>query len=273
METKISKTLDFIRAMLGKYRNPCILWSGGKDSMVLLHLIKFKLGINLPCVCWRDPWMPHKLKFIERVIQEWQLEVWDYAPSRISLCRGNGKIDALMGYQINSPLPGQEPQYIEIAKGTESPEEGKPYLCGLETFLSRPLGSFAFPWDGMFHGHKSADVDPLFGKVPLSVDFILNPSGAASLFPLREWTDDEIFQYHGDNYLPFDERRYDVKNKKTLDDKHANPDYYHACFKCCDPSSPKFVRCPKYDADVNNVAHLAPWISPSLAYCGITESK
>lgn len=269
MNAKIERSCEIIETALKRHKNPCVLWSSGKDSMAMLHLIQFKLGHKLPVVCWREPWMPWKLEFTNRIIQEWELEAWDWAPSAVKLCQGNGRIDIMTYYQINTSY-SQPPQHVLVARGTEPPEEGLPYLCGLETFLARPLGTFNFPWDCMFHGHKSVDDDPLTGKVPLSVDMLSVDHAGTSVYPLRDWTDDDVFDYHVEFNVPWDETRYDMKNRAVLkNDKFKNPDYYHTCLKCCDPSNPAFVKCPKYNAEINNVSHRLPWVEPSFKYCGM----
>lgn len=213
--------------------------------------------------------MPHKLKFTNRIIQEWDLEVYDWAPSAVKLCQGKGRIDVMTFYQINTAavLP---PQHMIVARGTEPPEGDLPFLCGLETFLAKPLGTFNFPWDCMVIGHKSVDEDPLSGKIPLQVDRLQIENAGTAIYPIREWTDEDVFEYHDTRNVPFDETRYDVKNRTVVkNDKTDNPDYYRTCFKCCDPTSASFVRCPKYDIDINNVSHLVPWTEPSMAYCGL----
>jgi len=267
MQEKIQKSKDLISLMLGKFKRPCLLWSGGKDSMVLLHLTKFELGLELPLVCWREPWMPWKQKFVNQVIQDWNLEVWDWAPSAVQLCQGNGRIDVLNHYQI-SPA-GNQPDFLILARGTEPPVEGEQYLCGVETFLSRPVGTFNFPWDCLLHGHKSSDEDPTSGGIPLKTDVVQNPLSAAAIFPLRDWTDEDIFAYARQKEVPLDPSRY--SDGKILKDKHFNPDYYPACFNCVEKGGPEFVSCPKYRCEMNNVSSMVSWAAPKASYCSLRE--
>lgn len=271
MRQKIERSCEIIEQALKKYKRPCTFWSSGKDSMALLYLIKFYLQLEFPVVCWKEPWMPQKLEFTNRVIREWNLEIWDWAPSAVKLCQGNGRIDVLNYYQVNPIL--LDPEYMIIARGIEPPEEGKPFLCGLETFLGRPTGSFNFPWDVGFIGHKTCDEDPCSGKIPLEVDVVHSATSVSAAYPLRDWTDEDVYQFHIDNSIPFDETRYDIKAKKVLPDKHKNPDYYHTCLKCCDPTSSAFVQCPKYGLQINNISHKVPWDAPKMEYCNLRTSK
>jgi hypothetical protein len=271
---RVSASIGFLDRMLETAKNPVILWSGGKDSMVVLHMLKFIMKRELPVVCWREPWMPQKLRFINRIIDEWNLEVHDYAPSAVSLCRGKeGRVDIMESYQVNSVL-APEPQHMLVARGTLAPEENLPFLCVLETFLARPTGAYNFPWDCMIMGHKSSDDDPTVGKVPLRVDRLQVENAGTVIFPIRGWTDAEVFQYHERHGVPHDETRYDVPNRRVRDRGDiANPDYFHTCTKCCDPTSASFVRCPKYGIDVNNVSHMVPWVDPNFSYCGLDDKS
>lgn len=267
MDKKIQKTKDLITGMFEKFKRPCLLWSGGKDSMVLLHLTRFGMKLNLPLVCWREPWMPWKQTFVNSVIAKWDLEVWDWAPTNVQLCQGNGRIDVLNHYQI-SPA-GNPLDCLILARGIEKPVGDEPYLCGVETFLARPLGTFNFPWDCMLHGHKSCDEDPTSGGIPLKADLVQNPLSAAALFPLRDWSDADVFAYSEIWDVPMDPSRY--QDGKILKDKFFNPDYYTACFACVEKGGPEFVQCPKYKCGMNNVSHLVSYAEPKASYCSLRQ--
>lgn len=270
--SKVERAAAVIGAALSEYKRPCVLWSGGKDSMVMLHLL-LQAGHKFPVVCWREPWMPWKQAFTNRIISEWGLEVWDYAPSAVALCKGKDRIDVMNHYSMG-PM-AKPPVFMILARGTERPEEGLPWLCGRDTFLSRPLGSFDFPWDCMFHGHKSSDVDPCSGAVPLQVDFLQRPGAAAAVYPLRDWTDEDVFAYIEEHGVPYDRTRYARSDKgwEVLPDKRNNPDYYHACFACCERGGPDFVTCPKTNLQINNISEHIAWVEPRLKYCGLRTEE
>jgi len=264
LSDKIARAEEVIRRTLSQYRNPAVLWSGGKDSMVLLYLLLHCTRKNLPVICWREPWMPWKQAFVNRMIAEWNLTVWDWHPQAVTLCKGNGRIDVLNHYQMQRGT-------MILARGTEPPTYGKPWLCGRDTFLSRPLGGFAAPWDVAFHGHKSSDDDPTSGKIPLAVDILDTPGTVAYSYPLRDWTDEDIFRFIERKSIPYDETRYrkGADGWEIVAEKHANPDYYSTCLACVDPDAGAFVQCPKLAMQINNVAGSVVWQSPQLAYCGL----
>jgi len=263
-----AKTVADIERILARYRKPVVLWSGGKDSTVLLHLSR-RMHPDIPAICWREPWFPEKLQFTHRLIELWGIECYDYAPFAVGLCKGNGRIDIMNHYDVGN-------RTMILARGTEAPEEGRRYLCGRETFLSRPLGTWNFPFDVMLHGHKSCDEDPCSGKVPLQVDLVDDPGACAAFYPLREWTDKDVWEYTERFSVPYDTNRYVKTNGRweSKKDKRKNPDYYHACFKCLDADNGPFVQCPKSGMDINSIADRVSWIKPQMDYCGLrVESK
>lgn len=246
---------------------PVILWSGGKDSMVLLHIIRALTGANIPLICWREPWHPKKNAFTNAVIKAWNLEVYDWAPSKVALCEGNGRIDVLNYYQTG---PMSNPSYLILARGTEE-EEHPDQICGLDTFFRRPLGSCDFPWDTMYHGHKSSDEDPTSGPVPLSSDMVIRPNAGSAFYPLRNWTDRDIFHYIEVMGVPYDSSRYQNNEDGTwtiLPDKTLNPDYFYTCWKCVKKDGGPVI-CPKTNSEMGNLNHAVPWEQPSAPYCGL----
>jgi hypothetical protein len=271
LSTKIEQAVVVIDVMLRRHGAPMVFWSGGKDSMALLHLVRQVAGRdNIPVACFRDPWDPRKLKFINRMIDEWNIIAHDWVPSASRLCRKNGKIDVLAYYQINAIQPAQ---HIMVARNVIDPDPSD-VVCGLETFLARPLGTFNFPWDCMFIGHKSADDDPTFGNVKLKADWIQVDHAGSMVFPLRNWTDDDVFDYHARFDIPLDEDRYDLKTRSVKTKiSDSNPDYYRACLRCCDPLATAYVHCPKYKVEVNNVSHRVAWANPDLGYCNIPAEE
>jgi len=269
---KIDEALRIVRAAYSQFKRPVLLWSGGKDSMVLLWLLREAFDELPAIICWREPWMPEKQAFVNFVIQQLNLTVWDYAPSGVALCRGAGRIDVLNKYQI---APGE---YITLARGTERPDEAcrRPFLCGVNTFLTRPTGTFNFPWDLMLIGHKNCDVDPQSGRIPLALDIKFHPGAPASVFPLRHWTDKDILDYTRLYNVPHDTERYRINaNGEWInsEDKRTNPDYYHTCFACCDPDNDTVVWCPKLQAQINNISAAVNWEAPSAEYCSLRTTK
>ena len=265
IDQKITEAQQLLRTTVRRYRAPCFLCSFGKDSMVLLWLMR-EMKLTLPVVFYRDPWWPRKYRFAERIIRELNLVTYDYAPLAVTLWEGKAIMAFTNHYQVG-PLPGG---VLQLPKNILPPEKGKRYLCGLTDVLQRPQGNFRFPWDLAVIGHKSSDEDQIAGKVPLHVDVKLNNGiGPDAVFPLRNWTDDDIWDYTERFKVPQQEDRYDVANRCERPDKSTNSDYAHVCIACCDRSKPAVsVHCPKLGLTVSNVAEKVPYSSPNFDYFG-----
>ena len=266
---KLSTTREFIFRMLASHNRPCVLWSGGKDSMVLLHILR-DMTKPLPVVCWREPWLSYKQRFANKIIDEWNLTVWDWHPASVGLTKGNGRVDILNHYQF-----GLQGATMTLARGVEKPAEDERLICGRDTLLSRPVAPFIPPWDLAFHGHKSIDKDACSGTVPLEVDLMDTPGMIACAYPLRHWTDEDIFDYTEQHGVPYDEKRYGkVDGKWTVFPyQKENPDYMPACLKCLDPDEGEFVYCPKIKAHINNISNQTRWEQPKANYCNLRRES
>lgn len=259
---KLSRSKRLIAAWMRHYQNPCVLWSGGKDSTVLLHILR-GLDHDLPVVTFQEPWQRGRLDYTQKIAAKWNLTLYDFPPSELGLNRGNGRIDIMQRFQLGNFA-------LWLARGTEPPRDGEPFQCAID-WLKRPVGGMQFPWDAAFHGQKSSDEDPCSGRVPLASDINANPLCPAALYPLRDWTDADIFTYAEINHLELDPLRYgrvDGEMAVLTNDKVGNPDYYRTCTRCLDPDQPGVVECPKLLGQINNVTATAPWVRLEMPLCG-----
>jgi hypothetical protein len=256
--------VSFVSRILNEYKKPAIMCSFGKDSMVLLHILR-KNGIKLPVIFYKDPWWPQKYKFADEIISSWELETYDYPPSKITMWEDEEIMAFTNHYQIgNTPS-----SYLQLPKNILAPEKGRKWLCGIE-LLDRPKCAFDYPWDVVLIGHKSSDRDQIAGHVHLHVDIKknqgLSPDGA---FPLREWTDEDVWEYTEMYDVPQQWDRYNRETKKEYEDKWTNSDYANVCINCINSRETSVsVYCPKMDMQVSNIAHLAPYDKPNFNYYG-----
>lgn len=279
-----AKTFSCIAQGLAEARRPAVLWSGGKDSTVLLHLVR-RFRPDVDVICWRVPFLPAKWEFHERLAREWNLTVYDFPPAWAALCHGNGRIDLMEAYAIGA-------QALVVARGTEPFESGnrnvetgkgnRDWVCG-RAWLERPKAPVVdFPWDVLFHGHKSGDEDPCSGPVPLKLDVAERVGCAKTYYPLRDWSDEAVTDYTLEEGIPWDSNRYEMGDGKaetgkvvlrTLADKGLNSDYYHACMRCIDKRAGAYVRCPLSGLDVENVSGRAQEYVPVMDYCSLRSGE
>jgi 3'-phosphoadenosine 5'-phosphosulfate sulfotransferase (PAPS reductase)/FAD synthetase len=270
LNDKIKKAKGMVKEVLSAHKKPVVMCSFGKDSMVLLDLMIAVAG-PLPIVFHREPFSPSKYAFANEVIQAMNLTVYDYRPCKVSLSNKNGMMEIMNEYQIGA-------ETCLVPTGMVPPKDysdRNSYLCGLNDLLLKPLGTFVYPWDVCFLGHKSSDVDPMHGPLPLHLDLKRNPGSASAAFPIREFSDQDVWEYTEAKKLPVHTERYEKVNGAWREraNKDLNPDYFTACTLCMDRNGPEVVRCPKYQMEINNVGKRISHHEVKMDYCGPKEGK
>jgi hypothetical protein len=264
MEQLVKETCQKVERWLEASANPVVLWSGGKDSTAMLHLITHKVGAKLPVIQWREPRFRHRYAYSDMLAQAWDLEMYDYAPLGYALTDGYDIETTVPRFDFVKLYPfGQKS--LALCLGTEEPQpeelaSGR-YLCGLDA-LKRPTGTFNFPWDAAFHGQKSADVDLIKGQVPLAQDALVQVGVPTQYYPMRHWSDADVWNYLEAEGVPNDETRYEKADGvwRHRKDKSANSDYYPVCWNCVNRHLGDTVWCPKNLCETNNISALAPYI-------------
>jgi hypothetical protein len=254
---KIAAAEDLIARVVAEYRNPVVLASFGKDSMVILNMLE-RLGLKFPLIFHREPFSPAKFAFANRIIEQGDYQVYDYAPLETVVTKKNGRMEIGNCYQVGAGS-------LYLPNGVIPPEERKEFLCGYWDLYRRPTGTFNFPWDVGLVGHKSTDVDACLGAVPLKVDIRENPGSCDYAFPLRHFTDDDVWRYTREFNVPFNEKRYNAADGfREFEDLTYNSDHYHACTLCLDPDQPETVICPKTGQALPNISGQIRFVKPEL---------
>jgi len=242
----------------------------------MLHLLRFKAEIDIPVIQFRQPKFRERYAYSDRLIKEWDLTVYEYPASRYALAdgpdveTGEVRFDLLHYFQWGSKA-------VVLSLGTERPKGGEKYMCGLDDFLNRPTGTFNWPWGAVWIGTKGSDTDLIKGHVPLAQDIRYAEGSPVSLYPMRDWTDDDIFEYLESAGVEPDPTRY-VKEGKwgNNPDKSLNADFYPTCLNCVDRHQGSHVHCPKLNAQISNISHLAPYediVIPDLGFRPVEWNK
>jgi 3'-phosphoadenosine 5'-phosphosulfate sulfotransferase (PAPS reductase)/FAD synthetase len=254
---------EHAKALISAADTPALMCSFGKDSMVLLHLVRETIGL-VPLIYHRHPWFTFKNEFADHVINSWALEVYDYPPMACGVKVNADRLELVSRYPFG--LSGM----MDIPLNTEQPVPRRPFVCGLE-FIRRPKTVVAqFPWKSVLIGHKSSDVDPYEGAVPLKSDTAV-VGHTKIAFPLRDWTDTDVWEYIEKHKVPYDKRRYHGRGE--LADKWCNPDYIHACTNCVDPRETQdTVWCPKFKRQVRNLGDEVLRLEVKPSYIGMEEA-
>lgn len=278
LDEKMARSRGVISRVLAEFRRPAVMWSSGKDSMVLLFLLR-AARVFCPVIFHRTPFFGHKYEFADRMIREWELQVYDWPPSGVALTKANGQLSIMNFYRMGAGTC-QLPQDLYELPALEG-RDRRTWLCGLQDLVHRPIGDVRYPWDVVFHGHKNSDVDPLFGAVPLECDVQMNPNvggapGPALAFVLREWTDADVWEYTRRFEVPQQSDRYNVETGEENPDRTTNPDYLEGCTRCLDRDGPKKVFCPRLKCEVGNVSHQVPYqdpVRPSYMQCAEVKEE
>jgi hypothetical protein len=232
--------------------------------MVMLDLIK-KAGFKLPIIFFREPFFPKKYEFANKIILDNEYSVYDYPPIATGVRKKNDNFEIINFHQIFSdPL-----KTIYLPTGVVNPN-GSGYLCGLNDIVNKPkVSNYDFIWNTIFIGHKSSDIDPVLGgTVELKVNkFTDEKSGKTFIFPLQEFTDEDIWNYTLENKLPINDKRYDINgNFKELKNLDYNPDYFPTCVKCIDRDNASEITCPKTGELIPNISDTLLFVEIDLSH-------
>jgi 3'-phosphoadenosine 5'-phosphosulfate sulfotransferase (PAPS reductase)/FAD synthetase len=248
LQEKIKETEAFLGDCFSQFKAPVLMCSFGKDSMVLLWLLRGMKKVP-PVLFYEDPWFPRKYAFAHNIIETLNLEVYDYPPIRTTMLYGKGIPAFVNEYLLSGNMTMALPKNI-----VEYEDVDREWLCGLN-FFTRPLGTIVFPWDLVLIGHKSCDEDQIYGKVPLKARLVVRDSGPAYAFPLMHWTHGDVWDYTEENDIPVQASRYDQSHRTEWKTKYFSSDYFHACIRCVDARRKGTeVSCPKLGHSLVNIS-------------------
>jgi len=276
MTELIHHSIELIRKTAHAALRPAAMLSFGKDSMVMASLIQKALhgphALNgrhfptahtfpIPVIYHRDPWFPAKHDFAERMIRAWGMQVHDFLPLVCGIKSNESRLELVARYPFGEGA-------IDIPKNVCEPEEypRRDFLCGLYDWVFRPKMAYSptlYPFDVIYQGHKNCEVDPFEGPMPLKSE-IAEIAKVKLVFPLREWSTENIWDYIDEYCLEYQQTRY--HSRSELEDKWYNNDYTHACTRCIDPRNPERVFCPKLNKEVNNLSQHIPQLREEVPY-------
>lgn len=259
MKEKIQKAQELIGRCLDTYRDPALLCSFGKDSLALLGLLR-GMGQDLPLVFFRKPQFPRKYGYANNLITEWNLVVHDFPPASISL-QENPKPNAREQIDFVETYSFGGTSCIKSAYGIYEPLPGERFLCGFRDVLLRPRAMMQnTPWDLLFMGSKQCDDKPQGNLSALRDDLVRKPQISIA-YPLRTWSEADVWNYIESVGLPIDEARYEKVAGvwRDREDKTANADFFPVCTRCMAKSAAQTVLCPELGHHVNRITESVPW--------------
>ena len=256
--TKVDITIDRLNDWLIRFDSPVVMSSFGKDSMVMLFIIFRLMEKKLPVVYHANPWVPWKNDSAWKIIKEWNLEVYDYLPLASGIKVRPDLLEIVHCYRIGKSGLISAPINIVPFR--------KDFQCGLK-MLARPKGTIFYQWNLTLIGHKSCDVDQFEGHMPLKSDLVEMEGYPALGFPLKEWEDEELWEFIEKHRVPV---QYGTRyiDRKEVEFKDFNNDFVEACCACIDPRNPPKVFCPLVNKEIDNVSDKVMKLGGKPSYIG-----
>lgn len=73
---KVDSAKDVISEMVARFDNPCVMWSGGKDSTVMTYLICVECGVNAAVYSEKDDLdYPGELEYVISLGDSWRIDL------------------------------------------------------------------------------------------------------------------------------------------------------------------------------------------------------
>lgn len=252
IEQKVNNAKEIISQYLADAVAPVVMWSSGKDSMVLLWLVR-QLRKDVPVFFFREPFQDTKFRFANRIISEWNLVTHTATPVAVDLV-GRGDFLEI----LNFIMIGDGSIYLPTGiNDTKEPDAS--WECGCEVINKHTSPKVTWQWDVAFSGHKSCDVDPIQGPLTLA-EVATKAANTTFVYPLHDWTDEDVWAATKKHCIPQDYHRYDpFDNFKEMTDRRFNPDYMDCCMRCLRHGESDTVMCPK-------VEHQVPRVGKGINY-------
>lgn len=213
----LKKAREIVREVLGAAEHPAVLSSFGKDSMLLLSLVREVK--NIPVIWFR----PQDERFAKKIILDWDLEVWSWEPSDVYVLPN---IEGLSLIREQAFGNHRFPVVVDIEEGEQ---------CMADVFPQRTPELFPH-FDVLLIGYKDSDLHWTLGGSGFCPPDGWQLGKSKVFAPLRHLTDEQIWQAIREKEIPYDVDRYDHQG--------SDPDSVQACTRCL-TSNEKEVFCPK----------------------------
>ena len=169
-------------------KSPAILFSGGKDSVLLLDIAR-KIRPDIAIIYLHDRLHPQ----VSRIIAEWDLEVISWPPASQYFIPWGNDLALVSEYSFgNARLP-----VIRDAVLSHSD-------CAIEKLSNKRMEYFDYPWSETLWGYRKADERHPVMTEPFPREFDLGPTHMIA--PLYSWADRDVLgaiEYRKIPYEPF----------------------------------------------------------------------
>lgn len=208
----IEQAEEQIRAAIKEATQPALLYSGGKESSLLLGVLE-RIGDEargVPLLCFYDEWPgpQARLSYVEKAFRAHSrvlLNLWPLYRFMVPSAEG---IDLVNAYDLaGTPLPVLQSTYDE---------GGNNLPCVLDWLKLPKKDCPDFCFDLLICGGRREDSHLWFGA-PYK-DPVMQLGKSKLFLPLLEWTTGEVWDAIRLLNVPYDVDRYDLKSKSHLDE-------------------------------------------------------
>lgn len=216
---------EVIRAALEGAQSPAVMWSGGKDSMLLLAEVR-KANPGIPCILFGSP-----STFARRVIMEWDLEVWRWEPADVYVVPNDSGLTLVREQAFGTQ---RFPVLLDVEAGTQ---------CIADVLTERTPRLFPH-FDLILSGYRDSDYHWSMGGRGFFPADGWSLGKAKVIAPLRHLTDAQVWAEIKTQGVPYDVQRYDEGG--------SDPDCVRACVQCLQPGIGR-VFCPKQQTEIDRI--------------------
>jgi hypothetical protein len=224
IQEKIDQAVAQIRETLGQAQRPALLLSGGKESVLLLHLLTHVVEQKIECIFWHDDvkGQEGRTKFVEDLTLAEDLTVVTWPP----MWRGFA-VTPIVGVEIFS---GHDLSGVLISSVVEVVDGEYPEVPCIHKWVNEgQTSTFPIcPFDLLFHGGRMEDVHPVLG--PSVLDREVTVQHLKVVYPLHDWNVIDVWEAIEALGASYDIERYDGGG----DGEHA--DRVRMCARCVDTS-------------------------------------
>lgn len=224
---------SIVREVMSLAKRPALMWSGGKESMLLLYLMR-EVRKDFPCLWFRTDRTPEQMEFPKRMIMELDLQVFSYAPADVYALPNDEGVTLIHEYSFGQH---RYPVLVDVESGDR---------CSLQLNSMR-TPQMSHVWDFLFCGFRETDSHPILGTgfVPDDGYFL----GDAQVYaPLRHMVDGDVWDAIEDLHVPVDLERY------KFNDSSRDDGVLKLCTACYS-SRESEVFCP----DQQKMVTVQPW--------------
>jgi len=218
-------------------KRPCVLYSGGHDSQVLLWLAR-QARPDVTAVYCEMHEDARKQAFVSESCHMWGIRLDVRRPFARDLIGNGDHIEVFNAFPLGESV-------LRMGMQATGRETNARHLCAVRLRCEDLPPRESWDYDLALMGQRDDDTDPAYGPVPVGLDE-LTVGGVRVLFPIRQWTNADVWTVTRQYGIPQNWRRYDKATGEKLTNSTWDNDRYHLCTTCLEPGQDvDLVECPR----------------------------